>query len=104
MTAIEQLATVGNEDVWRVVWTGSNDPPLPVDPDEVGGVAMTWEFRARGDATPTVVTQSLSDALATGTFETRYTPTVAGAYVVKASCVIQGAAQSTPETSRAVVP
>lgn len=101
MSICEQVGTVGNEDTWRVVWEGSNG--VPIDPDEIEGVAMTWEFRARGSATPVVVPLSLANKVATGTFEATYTPAAAGAYVVKAKCVINGADEATPETSRQVV-
>lgn len=102
MLTVEGLGTVGNKDTWTVVWEGSND--VPVDPQEVESVAVTWTFRTRGNLTPMVVTQALSDKTATGTFEVDYTPTVPGAYLVKARCVIDGGAEAITESQRMVLP
>lgn len=101
MSVCEQVSTVGNTDTWRVEWQGDNG--VPVDPDEIEGVAMTWEFRDARGAVLTATPQSLAQKKGTGTFEVKFTPTTPGQYTVKPKCVIDGEPASTPTQTRKVV-
>lgn len=89
------VGVVGNMEVWRVAFVGSNDEPAKPDGD------VTWVITGPNGGT---VVQDVDDAVSTGVYEYEHTPTAAAPYTVKASCVIDGAPQATPATLRKVIP
>lgn len=85
--------TVGNADLWRATFTGSND--IPIDPDG----PVTWEVNGA-----VVAAQAVDEHVATGVFELLHTPDTARPYTVKARAVIGGVPQATEAVERRVRP
>lgn len=88
--------TVGNADLWRIVFTdGDGQPATPDGP-------ITWTAYSEYGAELETHEQQPGDAVEPGVYEWRYTPREHGAYAVKASAVVGGIPQATPATMRAV--
>jgi hypothetical protein len=88
--------TVGNAETWTVTFVDANDAAVAPDGD------VTWEITIAGQR-PFTIVQDRLDAVAVGTYELNYTPTVAADYTVKASAIVGGVDQATPAQIRSVV-
>jgi hypothetical protein len=91
------MSTVKNADLWTVTFLGDNDVPAEPDGD------VTWTVTRRRRVIHTE-TQEVGDAVSPGVYELSYTPTIPGYYLVKASAVVGGVAQSPPATGVNAVP
>jgi hypothetical protein len=90
--------TVGKTDTWTVTFTDSNGDAVTPAEDVV------WTVTQARSVVYTEV-QVPGDAVATGTFELKYTPASATPYAVKATTRIDGVEyDATPTTERAVSP
>ena len=88
--------TVGNADLWRIVFTdGDGQPVTPDGP-------VVWTAYSEYGAVLETAEQSPDAAVAPGVYEWRYTPQAHGAYSVKASTTVGGVPQATEATMRAV--
>jgi hypothetical protein len=89
--------TVGNADLWTVVFVDANDTPTDPDANVIWQVIGVYPCTVLEEEV-----QAVGDKVATGTFEFEYTPTSAKPYTVKVRSSVGGVPQSSPATRREV--